>query len=145
MERGEEKYGLEGVLQTHDEGVVDPAQHAPLGFGVLDLVLLLDHRFVQDLHRVDLLLTDLTDLKNLPEAALSDHLQDLEVVESHCGVVQLRILVAVKGIITTWTSSIKRVVITQIGEIDFLDPIWRALQLSKKHKQQTFASARINS
>ena len=130
MERGEEKYGLEGVFQTHDEGVIDPTQHASLRFGVFDLVFLLDHRFVQHFHRIDLLLTDLPNLKNLPEAALSDHLQDLEVVESHCRVVQLRILVAVKGIITTWTSSIKRVVITQIGEVDFLDPIWRTLSLN---------------
>ena len=121
---------MEGVFQTHDEGVIDPTQHASLRFGVFDLVFLLDHRFVQHLHRIDLLLTDLPNLKNLPEAALSDHLQDLEVVESHCRVVQLRILVAVKSFITTWTSSIKRVVITQIGEVDFLDPIWRTLSLN---------------
>lgn len=132
MEGEEEEYGLEGVFQTHDEGVVDPTQHASLGFGVLDLVFLLDHRLVQHFHRVDLLLTDLPHLKNLPETALPDHLQDLEVVESHCGVVQLRILVAVKSLITTWTSSIKRVVITQIGEVDFLNSIWRTLQLNTK-------------
>ena len=118
MERGEEKYGLEGVFQTHDEGVIDPTQHASLRFGVFDLVFLLDHRFVQHFHRIDL------------PSFFHPHLHDLEVVESHCRVVQLRILVAVKGIITTWTSSIKRVVITQIGEVDFLDPIWRTLSLN---------------
>ena len=104
-EKGE--YGLKRVFETHDEGMVHAAEHATLGFGVLDLVFVLDHRLLEDFHRVDLLLSLLTHLEHLAETALADHFQNIEALERHGRVVQLGILIAVVRIITTWTTSVE--------------------------------------
>ena len=46
---------LEGIVQTHDERVVDRAEHSSLGAGVFDLLPLDDVCLVQHLHRIQLL------------------------------------------------------------------------------------------
>lgn len=132
-----EGYGLKRVFETDDEGVVHAAEHATLGFGVLHLVFVLDHRLLEDFHRVDLLPVLATHLKHLAEAALADHFQNVEAFERNGGVVQLRVLVSVVRVITTWTTSIERVVIAQVGEIDFLNPAWRVLRNGDTIKKAT--------
>jgi hypothetical protein len=56
---------LEGVVQAHDEGVVDRAQHAALRARVLHLLALHDVRLVQHLHRVQLLVRLLAHQRHL--------------------------------------------------------------------------------
>ena len=41
---------LEGIVQPHDEGVLNLVQNITLALGVRDLALALDVRFVQHLH-----------------------------------------------------------------------------------------------
>lgn len=108
--------------------MVHAAEHAALGFGVLHLVFVLDHRLLEDFHRVDLLPVLATHLEHLAEAALADHFQNVEAFERNGGVVQLRVLVSVVRIITAWTTSVERVVVAQVGEIDFLNPAWGVLR-----------------
>ena len=108
--------------------MVHTAEHAAFGFGVLDLVFVLDDRFLEDFHRVDLLPVLATHLKHLAETALADYFQNVEALERNGRVVQLGVLVSVVRIIATRTTSIQRVIIAQVGEIDFLNSTWRVLR-----------------
>ena len=69
-------------------------------------------------------------MEHLPETALPDHFQNLEVVETHGGIVQLGVLAAIVGIIaTSRTLRVKRVVVAQVGKVDLLNARWRALRM----------------
>ena len=120
--------GLERVLHTHDEWMIDLAEDVALRLRVLDLVLLLDHCLVQHLHRINLALPVFSHLEHLSEAALPDYLQDLKVADRHGGVRQLRVLIPVIGIIAAaGRLRVEGVIIAQEGEVDFLDSVWGAL------------------
>ena len=120
--------GLEGELHPDDEWMIDLAENVALRLGVLDLVLLLDHRLIQHLHGVDLALAVLSHLEHLAEAALPDHLQDLEVADGHRRIRQLGVLIAVIGVIAASGGfGVEGFVIAEKREVDFLNTAWRML------------------
>ena len=83
----QQSYRLEGVLHSHDKGMVNLSEDVAFGLGVFDLILHLDHRLVEHLHGVDLILAHLSHLEHFAKAALSNHLQDFKVVDGRSGVV----------------------------------------------------------
>lgn len=126
--------------------MVNLAQNVSLGFGVFDLVLLLDNRLVQHLHRVDLVLSSLLDLEYLSKTTLSNHLQNIKILHSNCRIAEFRIFVAIVIIISAVRAfRVERVVIAEIREVDFLNTLGRMLDFTNGETRYTFASTRMNS
>ena len=72
--------GLEGKLQTTQEGMIDFLKDLPLVDGVFDLIPRNDRRLLQNLQRVDASVVLVPHQKHLPKRPSPNHTQQLEVV-----------------------------------------------------------------
>ena len=72
--------GLEGKLQTTQEGMIDFLENLPLVDGVFDLISRNDRRLLQNLQRVDASVVLVPHQKHLPKRPSPNHTQQLEVV-----------------------------------------------------------------
>ncbi len=71
---------LEGVAELHDEGAFGAHQDLPLGHGVLDGRGDVDVFLLEYLHGVEVLVVFLAHQRDLPEAALAEVLDPVELV-----------------------------------------------------------------
>lgn len=72
--------GLEGKLQTTQEGKIDFLENLPLVDGMFDLIPCHHRRLLQDLQRVDASVVLVPHEKHLSERSASNHTQQLEIL-----------------------------------------------------------------
>ncbi len=73
---------MEGVVQIHNEGMLQLCEDLLFGHDLLDFFLADDEGLAHDLHGEDGAGVLLSDLKNLREAAAADEFDDFEVLQS---------------------------------------------------------------